>query len=87
MLSFIRKGRESRLPVLHGLGDLGTAFVLFVARGGAMVAVIAGRSLTVLERVARPRHRVTRPLPGNCASRQDVARCPSVFRDSAACVA
>jgi len=41
-LSFIRRGRESRLPVLYGLADLGVALLLFVALGVTMVAVIAG---------------------------------------------
>jgi hypothetical protein len=41
-LSFIQRGRESRLPWLYGLADLGVALVLFLALGVAMVAVIAG---------------------------------------------
>jgi len=41
-LSFIRRGRGSRLPVLYGLADLGVALVLFLAVSVSMVAVIAG---------------------------------------------
>ena len=41
-LSFIRRGRVSRLPWLYGFADLGVALILFLALGVTMVAVIAG---------------------------------------------